>query len=256
MMIQFSYEYIFMVNGMVKRKIVKIDEDRCNGCGECIPSCEEGALKIIDGVAKIVKDEYCDGLGACLGHCPQDAISIIEREALEFDEEAVHEYLKTLKKEELAPQCNCTTAHAMQEPFSIRTDDETSQTSELKQWPVQLNLVPIKAPYWENADLLIMADCVPVSYPNLHNDLLKGRRVAIGCPKFDNAQAYVEKLTEILKQNDVRSLTVANMEVPCCSGFRRIAEIALEQSGKMIPSDQADNLIEGALMTIDLLLGG
>jgi NAD-dependent dihydropyrimidine dehydrogenase PreA subunit len=236
-MIYTSYENTFMVIGVVKRKIVKINEEKCNGCAECIPNCAEGALKIINGKAKIVKDEYCDGLGACLGHCPQDAIEIIEREAVNFDEEAVHEYLEVQKALEIAPACNCGTTHARHEPVEETvTEDAPDQASSLKQWPVQLNLVPIKAPYWNDADLLIMADCVPVAYPDLHKNLLKGRRIAIGCPKFDNGQHYVDKLTEILKQNDIRSLTVAIMEVPCCKGLQRIAELALEASGKMIPT--------------------
>jgi NAD-dependent dihydropyrimidine dehydrogenase PreA subunit len=224
---------------MVKRKIVEIDEEKCNGCGECIPNCAEGALKIVDGIAKIVKDEYCDGLGACLGVCPQDAIKIIEREAPEFDEEAVHEYLKTLKAEELSPVCDCATTHARNEPVEAVAEVEApDQSSALKQWPVQLNLVPVNAPYWKDADLLVMADCVPVAYPNLHKDLLKGKRVAIGCPKFDNGQHYVDKLTEILKQNPIRSMTVAIMEVPCCRGLDRIAELALQASGKLIPTQR------------------
>ena len=220
------------------RKIVKIDEEKCTGCGICIPNCAEGALKIIDGKARLVSDIYCDGLGACLGHCPEDAIEIIEREAEEFNEEAVHEYLKTLE-----PAVSCTAAMSLmdeQEPVS-----KVEQGSTLRQWPVQLHLVPIKAPFWNNADLLLMADCVAVAQPELHSKLLNGRSVMIGCPKFDNAQAYVEKLTEILKQNDVRSLTVANMEVPCCSGLRRIAEIALEQSGKMIPTQSLVVSVKG-----------
>ncbi len=231
---------------MVKRKIVKIDEEKCNGCGECIPNCAEGALKIVDGKAKIVKDMYCDGLGACLGHCPQDAIEIIEREADAFDEEAVHEYLETQKALEIAPACNCSTTHAMHQPVEAEETEETpDQASSLRQWPIQLNLVPIKAPYWKDADLLVMADCVAVSYPDLHKNLLKGRRVAIGCPKFDNGQHYVDKLTEILKQNTIRSMTVAIMEVPCCRGLERIADMALKASGKMIPTQKLVVSIKG-----------
>ena len=227
-----------MVNGVVKRKIVEIDEEKCNGCGECIPNCAEGALKIVNGKAKIVKDEYCDGLGACLGHCPQDAIKIIEREAVEFDEEAVHEYLEAQKALEIAPACNCGSA-PVHMPVESKTEETVSdQISSLRQWPIQLNLVPIKAPFWNDADLLVMADCVAVAFPDLHKKLLKGRRVAIGCPKFDNGQHYVDKLTEILKQNDIRSMTVAIMEVPCCRGLDRIAELALDASGKLIPTQR------------------
>ena len=234
-----------MAIGVVKRKIVKIDEEKCNGCGDCIPNCAEGALKIVDGKARIVKDMYCDGLGACLGHCPQDAIEIIEREAEEFDEEAVHEYLEEQKALEIAPACNCGSTHAMHEPVEEKTEETPDQASSLRQWPIQLNLVPIKAPYWKDADLLVMADCVAVSYPDLHKTLLKGKRVAIGCPKFDNGQHYLDKLTEILKQNDIRSMTVAIMEVQCCRGLERITEMALKASGKMIPTQNLVVSIKG-----------
>jgi Pyruvate/2-oxoacid:ferredoxin oxidoreductase delta subunit len=236
----FSYEIIFMVNGLVLRKIVKIDEEKCTGCGECIPNCAEGALKIIDGKARLVSDVYCDGLGACLGHCPEDAIEIIEREAPEFDEEAVHEYLKLQLQ-----GVSCTAVTSLIEEKEPETIPEAEQGSSLRHWPVQLHLVPIKAPFWNNADLLLMADCVAVAQPELHQKLLKDRSVMIGCPKFDNAQVYLDKLTEILKQNDVKSLTVANMEVPCCSGLRRIAEIALEQSSKMIPTQNLVVSVKG-----------
>ena len=236
----FSYETIFMVNGLVLRKIVQIDEEKCTGCGECIPNCAEGALKIIDGKARIVSDVYCDGLGACLGHCPEDAIEIIEREAPEFDEEAVHEYLKLQLQ---GVSCNAVTS--LIDAQEQETLPQTEQKSSLSHWPVQLHLVPIKAPFWNNADLLLMADCVAVAQPELHSKLLSGRSVMMGCPKFDNAQAYLDKLTEILKRNTVRSLTVANMEVPCCSGLRRIAEIALEQSGKMIPTQNLVVSVKG-----------
>lgn len=233
-----SYEILFMVNDLVLRKIVEIEEEKCDGCGECIPNCAEGALKIIDGKAKLVSDVYCDGLGACLGHCPQDAIKIIEREASEFDEDAVHEYLKS--QEEPTITCKFTPSLLPKEENVHKT--EKKQASKLGQWPVQIHLVPIKAPFWENADLLLMADCVAVALPELHNKLIDGRSVLIGCPKFDDAQKYLDKLTQIIEQNAVRSLTVANMDVPCCSGLRRIAELALESSGKMIPTQ---NLIIG-----------
>jgi NAD-dependent dihydropyrimidine dehydrogenase PreA subunit len=252
-MIYVSYEITFMVNIVVLRKIVKIDEEKCNGCGDCIPNCAEGALKIIDGKVKIVTDAYCDGLGACLGHCPQDAIEIIEREAVKFDEEAVHEHLEAIKKEELAPACNCGTTHAFStenERASEPVVEATTQGSTLGQWPIQLNLVPVKAPFWDGADLLIMADCVPVAYPTLHGNLLKGKKIAIGCPKFDNGQHYVDKLTEILKQNDIKSMTVATMEVPCCGGLQRIAELALKASGKLIPAQKLIVTVQGEINRI------
>ncbi len=239
-----------MVIGLVERKIVKIDEEKCNGCGECIPNCAEGALKIINGKAKIVKDEYCDGLGACLGHCPQDAIQIIERDAPDFDEDAVHDYLESQKAEEQAPACNCSSDDCCKSSEPKVMEDVQDQASSLRQWPVQLNLVPIKATFWNDADLLIMADCVSVAYPDLHKSLIKGRRVAIGCPKFDNGQHYVDKLTEILKQNDIRSMTVAIMEVPCCRGLDRIAELALQASGKMIPTQKLVVSVNGEVKRV------
>ncbi len=218
---------------MVSRKIVQIDEELCNGCGQCIPNCAEGALQIVDGKARIVKDVYCDGLGACLGQCPQDAISIIEREADPFDEEAVHMHLTNMAGQEHPHPLSCPSATALS--LDAAPSAPQHQRSALRQWPVQLNLVPLKAPFFEDADLLVMADCVPVAYPNLHGSLISGRTVMIGCPKFDNAQGYIDKLGEILRRNSVRSITVAHMEVPCCSGLNVIVDRAVKASGKDIP---------------------
>ena len=195
---------------MVKRKIVHIDEALCDGCGNCIPKCAEGALQIVNGKATIVKDTYCDGLGACLGHCPQGAITIIEREAEDFDEEAANKHVKKVKfKAENKPV--------------------------LKQWPLKLNLVPLEAPFYEKADLLIAADCAPVACSNFRGSLLAGKRIVIGCPKFDDARAYAQKLGEILKRNNIASITIAHMEVPCCSGLKWAVDKAVEASGKQIP---------------------
>ena len=230
--------------GLVKRKIVKIDEEKCVGCGICIPNCAEGALKVIDGKARLVSETYCDGLGACLGHCPMDAITIIEREAEEFDEEAVHEYHKQQEK-----GVSCTAVLSLQDNTET-LKASTPVGSKLSQWPVQLNLVPVKAPFWSNADLLLMADCVAVAQPELHSKLLDGRSVMIGCPKFDNVRGYVDKLTQILRENSVRSLTAAVMEVPCCSGLRRVAELALEQSGKLIPSQTLVVSVDGEITRV------
>ena len=193
----------------VKRKIVHIDEALCDGCGNCIPKCAEGALQIVNGKATIVKDTYCDGLGACLGHCPQGAITIIEREAENFDEEAAHKHVKKVKFE------------AENKPV-------------LKQWPLKINLVPLEAPFYEKADLLISADCAPVACSNFRGSLLAGKRVVIGCPKFDDARAYAQKLGEILKRNKIASITIAHMEVPCCSGLKWVVDKAVEASGKQI----------------------
>jgi NAD-dependent dihydropyrimidine dehydrogenase PreA subunit len=223
---------------MVKRSIVHIDEEKCNGCGQCIPKCAEGALKVIDGKARIVEDAYCDGLGACLGHCPQGAISIIEREAQKFDEAAVHEHLEALKKHEtLACGCPASQVQVLEGGPAIEHADAPTQSA-LRHWPVQLNLIPIEAPFLKDADLLLIADCSAIAYPTLHQDLLKGRSVIIGCPKFDDVNHYIEKLTEILKRNDVRSLTVAHMEVPCCRALDVIAQRALDASCKMIPTQR------------------
>jgi ferredoxin len=195
---------------MVTRKVVDINEALCNGCGACIPRCAEGALQLVNGKAKIIAEKYCDGLGACLGHCPQGAITVTEREAPEFDEKAVHEHLAA-------------------------TQPPKPKKPAQPQWPVQLNLVPLEAPFYQGANLLIAADCAPVACPELHEKLLPGKRIVIGCPKFDNAQAYAEKLTEILKRNNVAAITVAHMEVPCCSGLKWMVDKAVQASGKLIP---------------------
>ena len=217
---------------MIKRKIVNINENLCNGCGSCIPKCAEGALQIVNGKAKIIKETYCDGLGACLGECPQGAITITEREADAFDEKEVHEHLKN----------RATTAP----PLNAQTNDAPTKP----QWPVKLNLVPIKAPFYENADLLIAADCAPVALKNFNETMLPGKRVVIGCPKFDDARVYAQKLGEILKQNNVASITVAHMEVPCCTGLKWAVDKALEASGKHIPVKEFEIKIGGEIVEL------
>jgi len=201
------------------RKIIQINKELCNGCGQCIPKCAEGALQIIEGKAKIVKDLYCDGLGACVGHCSQGALTVTEREAPGFDEKAAHLHVSSLKAKK-----GGVVEH---------------------QWPVQLNLVPVKAPFYEGADLLLVADCVLVAYPELRETLMPGRRILIGCPKFDDARAYAQKLGEILKQNNVAALTIVHMEVPCCSGLNWMANKAIETSGKKIPLRRFEVLVGG-----------
>lgn len=224
------------------RKIVEINEDLCNGCGQCIPNCAEGALQIIDGKAKLIKDEYCDGLGACLGHCPQDAIEIIEREADSFDEEAVHKHLKTMEQETLTGQS------ISQSPSQLKQKaDETPSISSLTQWPVQLYLVPLKAPFFDQKELLIVADCVPVAHPNLHREFLKERAIVIGCPKFDDAKYYMEKLSEIFRRNDITGIQVIHMEVPCCSGLNGIVTRAVKESGKNIPVKRKIVTVKGEI---------
>jgi ferredoxin len=236
---------------MTTRKIVKIDEKNCNGCGLCIPNCAEGALQIIDGKAKLIGDKFCDGLGACLGHCPQNAIIVTEREADAFDEKAVEVLLhgkkkaqprsKSLSQPGPKPQpsfTGCPSSRAMHfrvaEP-KVEADSQQPSVSMLSHWPVQLKLVPINAPYFKGADLLVAADCVPFAYPNFHQDFLKGKAVVVGCPKLDDVQFYTEKLTAIFKTNSIRSITVPFMEVPCCFGLVRAVEEALKTSGKDIP---------------------
>lgn len=251
---------------MAIRKIVHIDEDKCNGCGLCIPNCAEGAIQIIDGKAKLIADNLCDGLGACLGECPQGAISIIEREADEFDEAAVHAHLGKKEEHSFNHQHGlhqhghhhhgggCPGSRAMEinrqnnvaKVAAVSSGDiEVKIRPQLSQWPVQLMLVPERAPYFDNADLLITADCVPFAYPNYHLDLLKGKKVVVGCPKLDDIGYYVQKLTNILKNNNINSVTVAFMEVPCCSGIVRAAETALQMSGKNIPLKKVMITING-----------
>ena len=205
---------------MVVRRIVKIDEALCTGCGNCIPKCAEGALQIVDGKARVVRDVYCDGLGACLGHCPQGAIAIEEREAEGFDSEAVHTHISKPK-------------------------EKKPEKPSRPQWPVQLNLVPIEASFYQGADLLLVADCVPVAYPGLHEIFMPGKRTMIGCPKFDDAQEYVKKLGEILKRNKVASITILYMEVPCCSGLKWIVDQAIKTSGKKILVKSYETTIDG-----------
>ncbi len=232
---------------MATRKIVKIDEEKCNGCGLCIPNCAEGALQIVDGKAKLVSEKFCDGLGACLGHCPEDAITVNEREAEDFDEKAVEAYLHKQKAAQAQPQPNrqpqpafagCPSSRAMH--FKVpeaqaETGSNARSASMLSHWPVQLKLVPINAPYFQEANLLIAADCVPFAYPDFHRDFLKGKAVVVGCPKLDDIQYYKEKLTEIFKTNSIKSITLPHMEVPCCFGLVKATEDAIAASGKNIP---------------------
>lgn len=221
---------------MVLRNIVKIDEKKCNGCGLCIPACAEGALRIIDEKARLVKDIYCDGLGACLGICPQGAITIIRREAEKFDQKTAEKHLKINPK---APADNryfmgCPSTQTMH----LQTEEKPSKNiaekneSRLSTWPVQLKLIPPNAPFLQKADLLIAADCVPFAYANFHEDILKNRTLVVGCPKLDDATLYRNKLAEIFRTSNIRKVTVVNMEVPCCFGLYRLVQEALELSGK------------------------
>lgn len=241
---------------MVKRSIVEIDEDKCTGCGQCIPNCHEGALKIVNGKAKLVKATYCDGLGNCLGHCPFDAIRIVEKDVDAFDFEATNTHLRSIGREELkenpldvvekkeitTPPSPCSGGgcpgarlRQMQTVEEKETLSSENMSSSLRQWPVQMNLLPPNAPFFNNSDLLICADCVAVAFPNLHQQLLKGKSVAIGCPKLDNLEAYIEKIKAIIQLNDLKSITVAVMEVPCCQGMYMAVSKALAESEKNVP---------------------
>ena len=218
----------------VLRKIIEIDEELCDGCGQCVPSCAEGAIQIIDGKARLVAENLCDGLGACIGNCPKGALKIVEREAEEFDHNAVEEHLKNLRaKETLA--CGCPGSEIREFKPVVTESTRTEIPSALTQWPVQIRLLPPTAPFLKGADLLIAADCVPVAYPELHTKMLPGKKILIGCPKFDPAEEYVARLSELLKEALPRSLTLAIMEVPCCRGLAVILKEARRRAGMGIP---------------------
>lgn len=269
---------------MAKRKIIKIDESKCNGCGVCIPNCPEGALRVIDGKARLISDLFCDGLGACIGHCPEGAIKVEEREAKPYDEKKVMEnivkqgdntikahlqhlkehgetkllkeakqFLKEkgikLEEEQMKDKllCGCP-GTAMRKVNQDKEVNETEQASALRQWPVQLNLLPPQAPFFENSRLLVAADCVAHAFANFHSKLLNGKSLVIGCPKLDDIEAYKEKLTEIFKQNKIKKVIVAIMEVPCCYGMYAAVEQAIKDSGKKIPLIRETVSVSGELI--------
>lgn len=204
------------------RKIIEIDEELCNGCGQCISTCAESALALVNGKARVVSDNLCDGLGACLGECPTGALKIVEREAEDFDLHAV----------EMARGCPST---RMVMNLSAGVPAAETHPSALSHWPVKIRLVPESAPFLQGADLLVVADCVPVAFPDLHGKFLPGKAVMVGCPKFDEADSYVEKFAGIFRNAGVKSITVVIMEVPCCSGLPRIVRRGLELAGRSIP---------------------
>ncbi|NLI81212.1 MAG: 4Fe-4S binding protein [Deltaproteobacteria bacterium] len=238
------------------RKIIEIDEEKCDGCGNCVISCAEGAIRIIDGKAKLVRDSYCDGLGACLGECPQGALRLVEREAEEFDPEAVEEYLRDLehrKTVEVHPlPCGCPSSHVrtfQNNGGEIRRESPTERCdSALSHWPVQLNLIPASAPFLKGADLLVAADCTVLACPNFHRDFLKGKVVVMGCPKLDKAEEYLKKFTEIFKLSGIRSLMVLEMEVPCCAAMASIVKRSLEAAGKEIPLEEVVIGVRGEIL--------
>ncbi len=234
--------------GPTRRHIVVIDEEKCNGCGQCAAACAEGAIQVVAGKARLVKEEYCDGLGACLGECPQDAIRVDERVAEAFDPEATEEHLRRLGRSSASAHqhapagCPSAAARAFTPAAAARP---TGQASALGQWPVQLHLVSPAAPYFRGADLLVTADCVPFAYADYHADLLAGKAVVVGCPKLDDTAPYIEKLAAIFSTSDVRSVTVAIMEVPCCRGLVQVVQRALAQSGKDLPLEIVTISIRG-----------
>lgn len=245
----------------VKRQIIAIDEEKCDGCGQCIPSCAEGALQIVEGKARLVKDAYCDGLGNCLGECPQGAISMIEREAEPFDEEAVTEYLKTQEEKAAEPVlcsgCPGSSELDLRAAKSVQAGakEETSSClcgeleAELTHWPVQLHLVAPQARFLQGSDLLVAADCVPFACADFHPRLLAGRVVLVGCPKLDDTTAYKKKLVEIFKHNQPKSVTVAHMEVACCRGLAQLVSEALKEARLPLKLQEAVIGVDGSIDT-------
>ncbi len=228
------------------RTIIKIDEEKCDGCGKCIVGCAEGALQLVNGKAKLVKESYCDGLGACIGDCPRGAITIEEREAEPFDEEAVK--MRQMKMAQTPSECPGRMAQLLTARLRQPVADSTSAPAPLRNWPVQLALIPVHAPYLQQAKLVLAADCVAYALPDFHSRFTDDRIVMIGCPKLDNAQFYTEKLAQILQHNDVDSIEVVYMEVPCCGGLLRILERALIESGVDIDVTMTKVSIHGEVL--------
>jgi len=280
------------------RKIIEIEEAKCDGCGECVPNCAEGALQIIDGKARLISDLFCDGLGACLGHCPQNAITVIEREAEPYDERQVMEYIvkcgdnvikahllhlkehkefdlltqaldylndneienPLLKEIEIAEKPKMSSCPGSREMSFDQTQNENileedrKRVSHLRQWPVQLHLLSPNAAFFKNADLLLTADCVLVAYPDFHKDFLQGKSIAIACPKLDtNKQVYLEKLTQMISEAKLNSITVVIMQVPCCSGLFQLAMHAVEQAGREIPVKVVVIGIHGEILSEEMV---
>jgi len=238
----------------ILRKIIEIDEELCNGCGQCVTGCAEGALAIIDGKAKVVSETFCDGLGACIGECPTGALRIVEREASPFDEEAAKKHLA--KNEEATLPCGCPSTHirifdkptACAEANKPQHLESVQEESALTHWPIQIRLIPAGAPFLKGASLLVLADCTAVAFPAVHRDLLPGKVVMIGCPKFDDVQEYVDKFAAIFKTADIKNVTVAVMEVPCCSGMPLIVKKGMEKAGKKIPLQQIVLSLKGKVL--------
>lgn len=214
------------------RKIIEINDEKCNGCGACAAACHEGAIGMVDGKAKLLRDDYCDGLGDCLPTCPTGAITFVEREAAEYNEAAVKAAQMNRQGETLP--CGCPGTQSKQLHREQKSAESIDISSQLMQWPVQIKLAPVNAPYFKNANLLIAADCTAYAYGNFHSKFMRNKITLIGCPKLDDAD-YSEKLTEIIRQNEIKSVTVIRMEVPCCGGIEYAVKTALQNSGKFIP---------------------
>lgn len=228
------------------RKIMHIDEEKCNGCGACAAACHEGAIGMVNGKAKLLRDDYCDGLGDCLPACPTDAISFVEREAKAYDAEAVARHQRERGS---VHHAGCPGSQLRQ--FDREQPREEAharpQASQLRQWPCQIKLVPVNAPYFDGAKLLIAADCTAYAYANMHQEFMRGKITVIGCPKLDGVD-YSEKLTQILQNNDIQSLTIVRMEVPCCGGLETAAKNALQRSGKFIPWQVVTVSVDGKIL--------
>ncbi len=254
------------MTSLIKRKIIEIDRNKCDGCGLCVTACAEGAIQVIDGKAHLVSEIYCDGLGDCLEECPQDAISIVEKEASPFDHDAVEEHLSRLKNEVNRPNysvkgddCSAGTSETVSpccaarelspagRKHSSEEEHEAGLQSELSNWPVQIHLVPPGAPFLRNPQLLIAADCVPFACANFHRQILKDRALLIGCPKLDDTGAYLNKLTEILRKNTPQWVTVAIMEVPCCNAMVRLVEQAIKDAGSEAKLNKIVIGVDGAI---------
>jgi ferredoxin len=248
----------------MKRKIITINEDLCNGCGNCVSACSEGALQVVDGKARLVREDFCDGFGDCIGECPTGALLIEKRETRSFDLDQTRAYLLKTKGEEAVRRmeeaqkkhgakgneplpCGCPGSMGRTIEISRCTSTSCAQplTAQLSNWPVQISLLPHKAPYYDGAHLLVAADCCAYAYAGFHDDFIRGHTLAVGCPKLDNASAHKEKLTTILSENDIRSVEVAYMEVPCCTGLVKLVEEAVKDSGRNIPVTKTKIGIKG-----------
>jgi NAD-dependent dihydropyrimidine dehydrogenase PreA subunit len=237
----------------VQRKIIEINEDLCNGCGQCVRACAEGAIQMVNGKARLVSETYCDGLGACIGDCPTGALKVVERMADSFDENAVHQHLQQLAHH---GQGGCPSAQAMTftPPAASAASDPPAESS-LGHWPVQIRLVHGAAPFLQDADITVAADCVPVAYPAFQRDFVAGKVVMIGCPKFDDPMPYLDRFVDIFTRNNVRSVMVVVMEVPCCQGLPAIVERAREMVGADVPIEKVIVSRDGRILSRELFSG-